>query len=111
MIRRPPRSTLFPYTTLFRSGADPHELLVEDRLVAEVADAAPAEALLHVRAEQSLRTGRGPDLAGHDAVALPLVVEGDDVLLGPRPDRLPEVLVPGLVEGSPHSSEERGVGK
>src|SRR3712207_7144929 len=71
MIRRPPRSTLFPYTTLFRSGADPHELLVEDRLVAEVADAAPAEALLHVRAEQSLRTGRGPDLAGHDAVALP----------------------------------------
>src|SRR5258708_13345199 len=24
MIRRPPRSTLFPYTTLFRSGAHPH---------------------------------------------------------------------------------------
>src|SRR3712207_9063682 len=24
MIRRPPRSTLFPYTTLFRSGAEPH---------------------------------------------------------------------------------------
>src|SRR3712207_7316488 len=23
MIRRPPRSTLFPYTTLFRSGHDP----------------------------------------------------------------------------------------
>src|SRR2546429_7108539 len=23
MIRRPPRSTLFPYTTLFRSGMDP----------------------------------------------------------------------------------------
>src|SRR2546430_7467851 len=23
MIRRPPRSTLFPYTTLFRSGWDP----------------------------------------------------------------------------------------
>src|SRR3712207_6939095 len=23
MIRRPPRSTLFPYTTLFRSGYDP----------------------------------------------------------------------------------------
>src|SRR3712207_7735433 len=28
MIRRPPRSTLFPYTTLFRSEA--HPLLVED---------------------------------------------------------------------------------
>src|SRR3712207_7610146 len=25
MIRRPPRSTLFPYTTLFRSHADPPE--------------------------------------------------------------------------------------
>src|SRR3712207_8780534 len=24
MIRRPPRSTLFPYTTLFRSETDPH---------------------------------------------------------------------------------------
>src|SRR5256885_9986424 len=24
MIRRPPRSTLFPYTTLFRSRPDPH---------------------------------------------------------------------------------------
>src|SRR3712207_8328047 len=34
MIRRPPRSTLFPYTTLFRSG--PGELTVE--LVAEVPD-------------------------------------------------------------------------
>src|SRR2546427_4459842 len=26
MIRRPPRSTLFPYTTLFRSGAPVHQL-------------------------------------------------------------------------------------
>src|SRR5690348_17586893 len=27
MIRRPPRSTLFPYMTLFRSPVDPHMLL------------------------------------------------------------------------------------
>src|SRR5256885_8493664 len=27
MIRRPPRSTLFPYTTLFRSAADVDDLL------------------------------------------------------------------------------------
>src|SRR5439155_27098704 len=27
MIRRPPRSTLFPYTTLFRSGVDEYEIL------------------------------------------------------------------------------------
>src|SRR3712207_8753860 len=31
MIRRPPRSTLFPYTTLFRSrAAEPRERLVAD---------------------------------------------------------------------------------
>src|SRR3712207_6855019 len=27
MIRRPPRSTLFPYTTLFRSAHDPAQLV------------------------------------------------------------------------------------
>src|SRR3712207_8804434 len=46
MIRRPPRSTLFPYTTLFRSTAgtpDPHDVLrvlgvrrVQEHLVDEV---------------------------------------------------------------------------
>src|SRR3712207_7353498 len=30
MIRRPPRSTLFPYTTLFRSGAQPLAILLDD---------------------------------------------------------------------------------
>src|SRR3712207_8826731 len=30
MIRRPPRSTLFPYTTLFRSLHDAHALVVDD---------------------------------------------------------------------------------
>src|SRR2546430_10561523 len=48
MIRRPPRSTLFPYTTLFRSrqdqdvhlgvAEDPEEVLPEDR-IATVGDA------------------------------------------------------------------------
>src|SRR3712207_6872420 len=35
MIRRPPRSTLFPYTTLFRSG--PGELAEEARVVVNCA--------------------------------------------------------------------------
>src|SRR2546426_12128846 len=35
MIRRPPRSTLFPYTTLFRSRVD------HDRLEAELAEREP----------------------------------------------------------------------
>src|SRR3712207_7212685 len=49
MIRRPPRSTLFPYTTLFRSGAVRHVLaavVVADRQAAgdvlgEAAEVAP----------------------------------------------------------------------
>src|SRR2546428_2544384 len=30
MIRRPPRSTLFPYTTLFRSWLSPYQLLGDE---------------------------------------------------------------------------------
>src|SRR3712207_6928138 len=37
MIRRPPRSTLFPYTTLFRSDPGPHRLdLTTDTLASLV---------------------------------------------------------------------------
>src|SRR3712207_9159648 len=35
MIRRPPRSTLFPYTTLFRSGGVAHPLRREARRAAQ----------------------------------------------------------------------------
>src|SRR3989441_9287645 len=63
MIRRPPRSTLFPYTTLFRSpvthegvsAAQPHETLVAD-IDADphlgVAVAAPGT--VHVRGEPQI---------------------------------------------------------
>src|SRR3712207_8517504 len=37
MIRRPPRSTLFPYTTLFRSRLGAHTLLHDRPLATEVA--------------------------------------------------------------------------
>src|SRR3712207_8277542 len=55
MIRRPPRSTLFPYTTLFRSpGADLH---VEQRPVL-----APVLPLAHGRV---LPLGDAPDVVVH----------------------------------------------
>src|SRR2546428_13503944 len=38
MIRRPPRSTLFPYTTLFRSTLDVVLVRLDDRLGREVED-------------------------------------------------------------------------
>src|SRR3712207_8388003 len=42
MIRRPPRSTLFPYTTLFRSGPHPAQgLHLEDHDVGGLAQVDP----------------------------------------------------------------------
>src|SRR3712207_8144721 len=40
MIRRPPRSTLFPYTTLFRSPDGVADLLLERLHAADVGEAA-----------------------------------------------------------------------
>src|SRR5690349_23980017 len=42
MIRRPPRSTLFPYTTLFRSRLDGrHRVVVQNRRNLRSADSRP----------------------------------------------------------------------
>src|SRR3712207_8301160 len=43
MIRRPPRSTLFPYTTLFRSVADEEEVMHEIGHLAEDSERSPEE--------------------------------------------------------------------
>src|SRR2546427_6680830 len=52
MIRRPPRSTLFPYTTLFRSGirhmGHARQAVELDVVLGRVA----AQALLHPRSEE-----------------------------------------------------------
>src|SRR5260221_10967797 len=45
MIRRPPRSTLFPYTTLFRSGRIAHSLVLAHQDEVAVSQAQQA---LHV---------------------------------------------------------------
>src|SRR2546430_5964549 len=65
MIRRPPRSTLFPYTTLFRSSAG-H--LVPARLVVGRSQAAAMEVRIDQR-ELSVPGGRGHWLghaSGHE---------------------------------------------
>src|ERR1039458_7400166 len=80
MIRRPPRSTLFPYTTLFRSGCG--EILAADGGFNDVLDVGDIEAVaiggwpvdghLHVgRAGDALRIeiGRAGDLL-HDFLDL-----------------------------------------
>src|SRR5258706_9421983 len=49
MIRRPPRSTLFPYTTLFRSAAD-DDVVPQPAKVVLARDA--AHVVQHVRSEE-----------------------------------------------------------
>src|SRR5258708_12197676 len=60
MIRRPPRSTLFPYTTLFRSG-DRAEVRISERDEESRGCAAPA--FLHHRARSEEHTSelQSPD--------------------------------------------------
>src|SRR5690554_7208260 len=55
MIRRPPRSTLFPYTTLFRSHMDRDELIAVIDQREEVRDEARARV---AELEQALATCR-----------------------------------------------------
>src|SRR3989449_7810403 len=52
MIRRPPRSTLFPYTTLFRSGRHGRRQGVRDR-------ALPRRLRRHVSARERQRAAAG----------------------------------------------------
>src|SRR5437868_13285865 len=53
MIRRPPRSTLFPYTTLFRSSADSGARSASRSIVARAsAAAARASSMRSARSEE-----------------------------------------------------------
>src|SRR5256884_9991537 len=69
MIRRPPRSTLFPYTTLFRSLLREHHPLVVERPVAEperepVLDAVTARNLQPLALGELLAADRAQDGEG-----------------------------------------------
>src|SRR2546430_7534641 len=60
MIRRPPRSTLFPYTTLFRSQ------LADVVDVAECDDVADTEEAPHRHHQRQHHREAGEDRAGHE---------------------------------------------
>src|SRR3712207_8280200 len=55
MIRRPPRSTLFPYTTLFRSRAALRRQLGEPRGGGASAELRPPDAQLHAAGAEAAR--------------------------------------------------------
>src|SRR2546425_6459042 len=84
MIRRPPRSTLFPYTTLFRSETERRELplhLVLQQLERGLGrdpdpdDARPLEVGKHTEAPELERQGPGPGRgAGERGEQLPVAL-------------------------------------
>src|SRR2546427_9673019 len=69
MIRRPPRSTLFPYTTLFRS---PLEIAVLERVVFDVA----REPLVRPVGRGALGDRPGPEHAIHLETQIPVEPPG-----------------------------------
>src|SRR5256885_16833104 len=73
MIRRPPRSTLFPYTTLFRSRRILRDLRLDDRNRLEEVEAEPRELLAH----EAQRDGADQDGGGRPAA--PREARGPDV--------------------------------
>src|SRR3712207_8842710 len=81
MIRRPPRSTLFPYTTLFRSEEE-EPLPAVDRVEADVRRVADG-------VEEPLRLGRFAP--GHDPVEVGVLALKGRVqpVLRPQPDGYP----------------------
>src|SRR3712207_7436502 len=66
MIRRPPRSTLFPYTTLFRSGRDDRHRGDEPRLLEELTglERSPEQPAADVESEGE-ELARGPRSEEH----------------------------------------------
>src|SRR5690242_20976956 len=67
MIRRPPRSTLFPYTTLFRS----------DRALVGVLAVSPPHRLQACRARKQRPGGVGPVIGGKDQRRRPVAIGRD----------------------------------
>src|SRR3712207_5547054 len=89
MIRRPPRSTLFPYTTLFRSGVLP--LDYGDHLHLELL-------ALEVPGGDGVAGLVGGDLGLLLLVVLDGLLEADLVCELRRPDVLPRERVPPVLQ-------------
>src|SRR3712207_3024588 len=106
MIRRPPRSTLFPYTTLFRSGLLVQVAALLQELGGALIVAAPGGEL--ARLEEGRRAqGDGGGGAGLQVAAEPAQALGVAALTFPeRSERRGEAQAGGLV-GLLHAPGER----
>src|SRR2546422_5363377 len=103
MIRRPPRSTLFPYTTLFRSGVAPSRSF-RALAIACAGVAASCARMLQRGPDEAgeewvripgPRAELGVELPGHEVRVLGNLDDLDELLLGPNPrDAEPMLLEP-----------------
>src|SRR3712207_7377057 len=80
MIRRPPRSTLFPYTTLFRSPAHPRQGVDDDGLYSP-------DAPHHGREREDGRRRVAPGVGDEPALRRPEDLWQPVVRLGQQPRR------------------------
>src|SRR2546427_7842669 len=105
MIRRPPRSTLFPYTTLFRSppervGPGVQVVLVVDRPV--VRELLPHEPGIHVRDRPVPVVGVRERRALPELAVLPRAGARDGVPVAVPAIRLPRRRPRATAESRPH---------
>src|SRR5256885_15646268 len=106
MIRRPPRSTLFPYTTLFRSRGEPIECLASNERVTgsrekrssdQPLNAAPEDGLFHgQQLDKKIKRAAEPS----PAVANPLLRFEVQATQQPQPSVAVEPAVRRVANGS-----------
>src|SRR2546421_10558057 len=83
MIRRPPRSTLFPYTTLFRSTVHVDPCLAPGIVVAELCGGGPTKGVTKYSYAAHVESSR--ELAGRvPAVQLLQAIKHERDVAGPR---------------------------
>src|SRR2546425_5835654 len=101
MIRRPPRSTLFPYTTLFRSLPEVQEPAQQPGAVAASVSGNGSETVLLVEDEAMVRTLARKALESHgyrvlEAGAAAAALELSERHVGPINVLLTDVGMPGV---------------
>src|SRR5260370_12841083 len=93
MIRRPPRSTLFPYTTLFRSKEVAEWTILNAEFHSILAAASQQPILMSIRSEEHTS-----ELQSHLNLVCRLLLEKKNKLLVQQaePDQLASPQLPGL---------------
>src|SRR5438876_5987151 len=95
MIRHPPRSTLFPYTTLFRSSEPAHRMAGEEQRPADQLDRGIDVGVILARSEEHTSELQSPV---HLVCRLPLEKKNSSLFFFCRPRRnLRPILSPKII--------------